>query len=249
MNNETTNLRRIIGVLMVIVVIMAYYVGYFSSKLGFDAPLIPNSGKAGNVAANPNTPPQPEEEFKQVEEVAFLDLKGDEVSKGNMNSNLVLVEFTDLQCPFCARFHPSVESVVQKNNVKLVTKHFPLSFHEFAKDYAVMFECIAKNNGNDQAYNFVNNLFKVNLDKRGAVKLEDGLNEAKKFGLSDASFNSCKSDTNIMNKIQGNFDEGIKLGINGTPALYIMNTSTKKAVRVNGLAEESVLQAEIEKLK
>lgn len=248
MNNETTNLRRIIGVLMVIVVIMAYYVGYFSSKLGFDAPLIPNSGMAGNVAAA-NTPPQPEEEFKQVEEVAYLDLKGDEVSKGNLNSNLVLVEFTDLQCPFCARFHPSVESVVQKNNLKLVTKHFPLSFHEYAKDYAVMFECIAKNNGSDQAYNFVNNLFKVNLDKRGAVNLEDGLSEARKFGLSDASFNSCKSDTNIMNKIQGNFDEGIKLGINGTPALYILNTSTKKAVRVNGLAEESVLQAEIEKLK
>lgn len=42
MNNETANLRRIIGVLMTIVVIMAYYVGYFSSKLGFDAPLIPN---------------------------------------------------------------------------------------------------------------------------------------------------------------------------------------------------------------
>lgn len=176
-------------------------------------------------------------------------MKGDEVSKGNLNSNLVLVEFTDLQCPFCAKFHPSVESVVKTNNIKLVTKHFPLSFHQYAKDYAVMFECIARNNGANQAYNFVDSLFKVNLDKRGAVNLEDGLTEAKKFGLSDASFNSCKSDSSITNKIQGNFDEGIKLGINGTPALYIMNTSTKKAVRVNGLAEESVLQAEIEKLK
>jgi len=248
MNDETNKLRSIIGVLMIVVVVMAYYVGYFSSKLGFDAPFIPDSGKQQANVANAQAQ-QPEEEFKQVEEVPYLELKGDEVAKGNLNSNLVLVEFTDLQCPFCARFHPTVESAVQKNNIKLVTKHFPLSFHQFAKDYSVMFECLAKNNGSEQAYNFVSNLFIVNLQKQGSVTLEDGLGEAKKVGLSDATFNSCKSDTAILDKIQGNFDEGIKIGINGTPALYIMNTSSKKAVRVNGLAEESVLQAEIEKLK
>lgn len=248
MNDETSKLRSIIGVLMVIVVVMAYYVGYFSSKLGFDAPFISNSGKQPTNVANAQAK-QPEEEFKQVEEVPYLELKGDEVAKGNLNSNIVLVEFTDLQCPFCARFHPNVDSTVQKNNVKLVTKHFPLSFHQYAKDYSVMFECIAKNNGSSQAYTFVSNLFKVNMTKQGAVTLEDGLNEAKKLGLSDSSFNSCKSDSTIVNKIKDNFDEGVKIGINGTPALYILNTTSKKAVRVNGLADESVLQAEIEKIK
>jgi len=247
MNDEMNKLRKLIGVLMVIVVIMAYYVGYFSSKLGFDAPFIAGSGKP--VANNQAAPTTPEEEFKQVEEAAYFELKGNEVAKGNLNSNVVLVEFNDLQCPFCARFHPTVESAVQKNNVKLVTKHFPLSFHQYAKDYSIMFECLAKNNGANQAYSFLNKLFEVNIEKRGNVNLEDGLNEAKKLGLSDASFNSCKSDSAISSKIQENFDEGIKLGINGTPAMFILNTSTKKAVKLNGLVDESVLQAEIEKIK
>lgn len=248
MNDDISKLRKLIGVLVVVVVVMAYYVGYFSSKLGFDAPFIAGSGKA--TANNPVAPAAaPEEEFKQVEEASYFELKGNEVAKGNLNSNIVLVEFTDLQCPFCARFHPTVETAVQKNNVKLVTKHFPLSFHQFAKDYAVMFECLSKNNGANQAYSFLNKLFEVNIEKRGNVTLDDGLNEAKKLGLNDSTFNSCKSDSSITSKIQENFDEGIKLGINGTPAMYILNTSSKKAVRLNGLVEESVLLSEIEKIK
>lgn len=245
MNNEASKLRAIIGVLMFVVVIMSYYVGYFSSKLGFDAPFIPNSGS--NVVAN-KPAPSSEEEFKQVEDVAYFDLKGDEVAKGDLNSNIVLVEFTDLQCPFCARFHPTVEAVLQKNKVKLVTKHFPLSFHQYAKDYAVMFECIAKNNNSNQAYDFINNLFDVNIAKKGVVTLNDGLNEAEKLGLNKDKFEACKNDSSITQKIQNNFEEGIKLGINGTPAMYILNTSSKKAVRLNGLVEETVIQAEIEKI-
>lgn len=245
MNNEAKSLKIIISVLVVVVVIMSYYVGYFSSKLGFGAPFVPNV--LSNQAVAPKA--EPEEEFKQVEEVPYLELKGDEVAKGNISSNIVLVEFTDLQCPFCARFHPNVEEAVKKNDVKLVTKHFPLSFHQHAKDYAVMFECLAKNNNPNVAYGFVNKLFEVNLQNRGVVTLEDGLNEAKKFGLNDNSFNACKSDSVITSKIENNFNEGIELGINGTPAMYILNTSTKKAVRINGLVDSSVLNTEIEKLK
>ena len=247
MNNED-KLKSIITVLIVVVVLFAYYIGYFSSKLGFNALFI--GGSATGVAANPSAPKAVEEpEFKQVEEVAFLELKGDEYAKGNNSSNIVLVEFSDFECPFCAKFHPSVDNAVNKNNLKLVTKHFPLSFHKSAKDYAVMFECLGKNFGANQAYTFANKLFEVNSQKGGRVSLEDGLNEAKKLGLSDSQFNSCKADTSITSKIQNNADEGMKLGINGTPALYIMNTSTKKAVRINGLVDDSVLQSEIEKLK
>jgi len=245
MSKDSNKLIGIIGVLVFIVVIMAYYIGYFTGRLELGAPFIP----AGTKATNPATP-QKEEEFKQVEEVAYFDLKGDEIAKGKLDSDIVLVEYTDLQCPFCAKFHPNVDSVLEKNkDVKLVTKHFPLSFHQFAKDYAVMFECIAKNSNTEQAYSFVSNLFKVNMDKRGVVTLEDGLNEFKKLGQTDDSFKACKDDSKITQKIQNNFDEGVKLGINGTPAMYILNTSSKKAVRLNGLVDESVIQSEIEKIK
>ena len=245
MNNEASKLRMIIGVLMFVVVIMSYYVGYFSSKLGFDAPFIPNSG---TKVSNNQQAPKTEDEFKPVENVAYFDLKGDEITKGDINSSIVLVEFTDLQCPFCARFHPTVETVLQKNKVKLVTKHFPLSFHKYAKDYAVMFECIAKNNNSNQAYDFINNLFDINIAKKGVVTLDDGVSEAEKLGLNKEKFEECKNDSVINQKIKDNFEEGIKLGINGTPAMYILNTSNKKAVRLNGLVEESVIQAELEKI-
>lgn len=244
-SNNETKLKRIISVLVVVVVIFAYYIGYFSARLGFGAPFI----QGGAVAGVNNKPADPQEEFKPIEEAKYFDLKGDEVAKGNNNSKIVLVEFTDLQCPFCARFHPTVESLLQKNNLKLVTKHFPLSFHEYAEDYAVMFECLAKNNGSENAYQFVNKLFEVNTQKRGVVTLEDGLTAAKNFGLTDSSFNTCKNDSSIKNKITANLEEGTGLGVSGTPALYILNTETKKAMRVNGAVEESLVQKAIDGLK
>lgn len=247
MKNENT-LKYIISVLIVVIILFAYYIGYFSSKLGFNALLI--GGSASNNLANQGAPKSGDApEFKQVEEVAFFELKGDEYSKGNKSSNIVLVEFSDFECPFCAKFHPTVDKAAKSNNLKLSTKHFPLSFHKSAKDYAVMFECLGKNYNEDKAYDFVDKLFEVNTQKGGRVTLDDGLMEAKKLGLTDSQFDSCKADNTIVTKIQSNLDEGLKLGINGTPALYIMNTLTKKAVRINGMVEDSVLQSEIEKLK
>lgn len=57
---------------------------------------------------------------------------------GPMDAPITIVEFTDLQCPFCARFFPPVEQVLKEypNDVRLVIKHFPLPFHPNARPAA-----------------------------------------------------------------------------------------------------------------
>ena len=242
MNNETKNLKYIIGFFLVLSIVASYYIGYMSARLGLNAPFISGTPSANNptAAAEP----------KLIEEVAPITLSGDEVFKGNKDASMLLVTFTDFECPFCAKFHPTLNALYEANkDSKIVFKHFPLNFHKNAKEFATMFECVAKNQGNEKAVLFADNLFAENLISQGQITLSDALKIFMASGLSEGALTTCKSDSSISNKINNNYNDGVSLGINGTPALYIINTKTSKAVRINGALDQATLQAEFDKLK
>ena len=244
MNNETKNLKYIIGFFLVLSIVAAYYIGFMSAKLGLNAPFI--TGNTPVAKAPAAQAPEP----KMVEEVAPLELKGDEVTVGDKNAKMVLVVYTDFQCPFCARFHPVLSSVFSKNSdSKLVFKHYPLPFHQYAKEFATMFECIAKNKGNELAVKFADDIFTLNMSLGGNITSKDANDLFIKSGISQDALSNCKNDSTISKKIADSTNEGSQLGIQGTPALYIINTQTSKAVRINGALDESTVQAEFDKLK
>jgi protein-disulfide isomerase len=71
----------------------------------------------------------------------------DENITGAKNAKVTLIEYSDFQCPYCQRFHPTVKQVLAKypNDVRVVYRHFPLeSIHQFAKGYAIASECAAQ---------------------------------------------------------------------------------------------------------
>jgi protein-disulfide isomerase len=114
MNNETKNLKYVIGFFLVLSIVASYYIGFMSAKLGLSAPFIP---------ANPSSNPTAAAEPKLIEEVAPVQLSGNEVFKGPKDANMVLVTFTDFQCPFCAKFHPTLNALFDANTgTKLVLK-------------------------------------------------------------------------------------------------------------------------------
>jgi protein-disulfide isomerase len=164
----------------------------------------------------------------------------------NNSKNLFLSPFADGP----VKFHTTLDALFEANKgSKLVFKHFPLNFHQYAKDLATMFECVAKNQGNDKAVLFAEDLFAKNLLLQGQITSADGLNIFQTFGLSEDLLNNCKKDSVITSKITNDYNDGVALGINGTPALYIINMKTSKAVRINGALDQATLQAEFDKLK
>ena len=86
------------------------------------------------------------------------------------------------------------------------------------------------------------------MKSQGQITLDDAKNFASKF-INQETLNNCNSDNDIALKIDNSFKQGIELGIQGTPALYIMNTESGKAVRINGALDKSALQAEFDKIK
>ena len=136
--------------------------------------------------------------------------------KGNPSAVVTIVEFTDFECPSCARQHPVLERIVSEfgDRVRLVVRDFPLSQHANARKAAEAAEA-AREQG--KYWEYVGVLFRnqsaLDVDKLGQYATELGLDRAR----FDASLASGK----FAEKVQRDVMDGRKLGVNGTPALYV----------------------------
>ncbi len=91
----------------------------------------------------------------QATNVVPVDLEKDHV-RGSKTARLALIEYSDYQCPFCHRVHPTLEQMMQKYDGKVVWvyRHFPLSFHPNAIPLATAAECANEIGGTDAFWSF-----------------------------------------------------------------------------------------------
>lgn len=84
--------------------------------------------------------------------------------RGPENAPYTMIIYTDFECPFCTRWHEMVNDEVHnkaeyKDKVKVVLRHYPLSFHPSAMPLAEVSECIAAENGNEAFFEFADKHF------------------------------------------------------------------------------------------
>jgi len=149
-----------------------------------------------------------------------FDLDGSELSIGNPNAPVTIIEFSDLQCPFCKKFYDSTLKDLKTNyidtgKVYFVYKHFPLSFHPSAQIAGEATEC-ANEQGvwyeyHEEIYNSQNGDFGVSELKQWAIGI-----------VSDTSaFNECLDSRKYSNKVNADMIEGQAVGVSGTPASFV----------------------------
>ena len=162
--------------------------------------------RASTVQVNLTAPESP----------AFTIATDDQPVKGTANALVTIVAFTDFECPSCAREHPVLERIVNEfgDRVRLVVRDFPLSQHANARKAAEAAEA-AREQGKYWEYAAVlfRNQSALGVDKLRQYATEVGLDRAK----FDASLDSGK----FAEKVQRDVIDGHKLGINGTPTLYV----------------------------
>ena len=92
---------------------------------------------------------------------------------GNINTaKVTIVEYSDFECPFCARFHPILEKVYNESNGEIawVYRQFPLvQIHKNAMERAIASECIASIKGNDAFWKYADLLFNLVVPKEAPV--------------------------------------------------------------------------------
>ena len=144
--------------------------------------------------------------------------------RGNVDAPVSIVEFSDFECPFCSRLHPTLTQVVNDfpEDVNWVYRHFPLSsIHGRARGAAIASECIANLSDNDGFWQFADTIF---ANQRG---LGDDLyrSVAVELGINTDAFESCLVDRDIATEVTTDASEAQGQGGRGTPFMVVVTKS------------------------
>jgi len=136
--------------------------------------------------------------------------------KGPADAPITIVEWSDYQCPFCKRAHPTVEQVLSeyKDKVRFVHLDYPLPFHQAAMPAAEAVHC-ADDQGKYWEYH--KNLYEA----PGDLSAADLTKRAADVGLDGAAFKACTDSKKHGGLVKNNYDDGAALGVTGTPAFFI----------------------------
>jgi len=137
-------------------------------------------------------------------------------SLGKDNAPVTIIAFTDYQCPSCASMHPSLERVVKEygDKVRLVARDFPLTQHAEAFKAAEAAEA-AREQGKYWEY------IQVLLKNQSSLKVEKLKGYATEVGLDRTRFDNALDTGKFKESVQLDIDDGIRLGLKGTPTLFV----------------------------
>ena len=141
---------------------------------------------------------------------------GGRPARGSASAPITLIEFSDFQCPFCLRAHPTVEQVLAHygDKIRFVYRHYPLPNHPQARPAAEAAVC-AQDQGKFWEYH--DRLF-ANPTKLSAADLKA---HAATLGLDTARFNGCVDTRAHQADVAADVNAGNALGVSGTPAFFI----------------------------
>lgn len=167
---------------------------------------------------------------------------------GNPNAKVIIVEYSDTECPFCKSFHPTMQRVMSEygksGQVAWVYRHWPLPFHSKAPHEAEATECANKLGGNTKFWEYLNKIFEATpgnnqLDPAELSKI------AKTVELDDVAFNTCLSSGEMKTIVDRDLASGIKAGVSGTPFSVIL-VNKKPVSSINGAQPYEVVKAAID---
>lgn len=150
--------------------------------------------------------------------------KADHV-RGDPNAPLTLIEYFDFECPVCKDFHPIVLRLLDEftDQVKLVYRHYPLSFHANAQKEAEASECAAELGGNTAFWNYVDKIFERTTSNGYGFALEQLAPLAKEIGLNEAKFRQCLDSGKYTAFVRQQMNEGAAAGVRGTPGSFLIS--------------------------
>jgi len=173
--------------------------------------------------------------------VAVAPVTDNDHVRGTANAKVTLIEYCDLDGPFCQRFHPVMKQVMDEygNDVAWAFRHFPLhSIHPNAVIKAKASECAAELGGNEGFWNFIDALY----ESETVVTADELTSIAGDIGLSESDFQECVDSEKYNAKIQTQLKSGQQAGVMGTPGTFIISDSGDQEYIPGALPYTSVKQ-------
>lgn len=145
---------------------------------------------------------------------------------GNPSAEVFIIEYMDLECPYCKTFNTTMHQVMDyygtSGKVAWVQRPFPLAqIHSKAPQEAHAAECAAEQGGDTAYWAYTDKIFEITPGSNG-LDLAQLPVVAADIGLNVNLFNSCMSSGKFNEKLTESYNEAIKAGAQGTPFTLIM---------------------------
>jgi protein-disulfide isomerase len=136
-----------------------------------------------------------------------------------------------------------------EGEVNWVYRHFPLSFHNpGAQKQAEAAECANELGGNETFWDYTDAIYARTRSNGNGFPLSELVPLAKEYGLDEKKFAECLGSGKYESRVKEDLEEGVQIGITGTPANILLNNHTGEVVLKSGAQPLSAFQADIAKM-
>ncbi len=167
-------------------------------------------------------------------------------ANGKENSNVIVIGYSDPECPFCVKLHPTIEQLHNEyeDRVAFVYRHFPLTeIHPNAFDESRAISCAGIVGGKKGLQDYINSLYGEKFSKQDPNTLrfpqlaQNGKDIiAKNIGLDAVKFSSCMSTKQTEQIVKDSINDGIAAGVQGTPSTYVL-LKTRKGYEIVSMVD------------
>lgn len=180
---------------------------------------------AGAMLLRGTTPPKKHNTMTLTDQAAggLMPITKDDHVLGNPNASIVIVEYSDTECPFCKRFHETMHALVDSNeDVAWVYRHFPIaSLHPKAFREALATECAAEQGGNEAFWTYTDQVY-TRTNSNNSLDPNELYVIAADMNLNEADFKECLDTERYAGLVQSHMADGSKNGVQGTPTSFII---------------------------
>lgn len=159
-------------------------------------------------------------------------INADDPVRGPVEAPVTIVEFSDFQCPYCARVQPVLGQLLKKypSQVRLVFKNSPLPMHHQAKAAAEAALCAGEQGKFWEMHDW---LYAHQADLSGSSISA----AAAEIGLDADRFSACVAKHGMMRRLDADMKEARQLGVNGTPTFFVNGRMLRGAQKFQAMDE------------
>jgi len=155
--------------------------------------------------------------------------------EGDTESKVLVIEYSDPECPYCVTLHPTLKQVRNEygDKIAFVYRHFPLTqIHPHAHDESKAIVCAAELGGTKAFYAYIDALYGYKSSNQTTQLPATGKEDtAVNIGLDKSEFLSCMSDANTGLAVDASINDGVQAGVQGTPASFVL-VKEKKGYKI-----------------
>ncbi len=168
---------------------------------------------------------------------------GDDRTRGSAEAPIQIIEYSDLECPFCKAFHRAAIRALEKyeatGKLSWTFRHFPLdSLHSKARAEAVAAECAYAQGGSAAFFAYIDRVFEITPSNNG-LDLAELPKLATELKLDLAAFEACRQTEAPADLVEAHLQNALAIGADGTPFVILAEGDNYQPIFRTGIPAEA----------